>query len=151
MPSGPNEAEDADKVKSPSMMVMACNILEVVRLREDLIRVAHESDLLWQVYELQLEACQKQKEPRVQQGNNAFDTSSISGENTNLVDFNDGTKLEVDLAFKEFDATLKAQLDFRSESCVKALMTDLGVEELRGVVRYQLLQKQLLTVAIMRN
>ena len=77
----------------------------------------------------------------MQQGSNAFDTSSISGENANLVDFNDGTKLDVDLAFKEFDASLKAQLDFRSEHCIKALMTDLGVEELRAIVRYQLLQK----------
>jgi hypothetical protein len=33
------------------MMVMACNILEVVRLREDLIRVAHETEVLWSVYE----------------------------------------------------------------------------------------------------
>jgi hypothetical protein len=52
------------------------------------------------------------------------------------VDFNDGSKLDVDLAFQEFDASLKASLDFRSESCIKALMTDLGVEELRAILRY---------------
>ena len=52
-------------MKSPAMMVMACNILEVVRLREDLIRVAHETDVLWSVYERQLEACGGRKEPRV--------------------------------------------------------------------------------------
>ena len=69
-------------------------------------------------------------------GNNAFDTSSISGENSNLVDANDGTKMEVDLAFMEFDSSLRAQLDFRSESCIKALTTNLGVEELRAVMRY---------------
>ena len=54
----------------------------------------------------------------------------------NLVDFNDGSKLQLDLAMREFDATLGASLDFRSESCIKALMTDLGVEELRAIVRY---------------
>ena len=69
----------------------------------------------------------------------------------NLVDFNDGSKLQLDLATREFDATLGACLDFRSESCVKALMTDLGVEELRAVVHYQLMQKQLLSIAVMRN
>eukprot|EP00356_Strombidium_inclinatum_P009598 CAMPEP_0170507920 /NCGR_PEP_ID=MMETSP0208-20121228/60592_1 /TAXON_ID=197538 /ORGANISM="Strombidium inclinatum, Strain S3" /LENGTH=38 /DNA_ID= /DNA_START= /DNA_END= /DNA_ORIENTATION= len=37
----------------------------------------------------------------------------------NLVDYNDGTKLNLDLpSVMEFDATLKASLDFKSESCV---------------------------------
>jgi len=44
--------------------------------------------------------------------------------------------MEVDLAFMEFDSSLRAQLDFRSESCIKALTTNLGVEELRAVMRY---------------
>lgn len=35
-------------------------------------------------------------------------------------------------------------MNFRSESCIKALMIHLGVEELRAVVHYQLMQKQLL-------
>ena len=54
----------------------------------------------------------------------------------NLVDLNDGSKLNLDIAVLEFDSTLGACLDFRSESCVKALMTDLGLEELRAVVHY---------------
>lgn len=53
-----------------------------------------------------------------------------------MVDLNDGSRLDFDLAFKEFDYTLRANLDFRSESCVKALMTELGVEELRAVLHY---------------
>jgi hypothetical protein len=44
--------------------------------------------------------------------------------------------LDIDLPFSEFDPTLKASLDFQSDSCIKALMTNLGVEELRAVVRY---------------
>lgn len=80
-----------------------------------------------------------------------FATQSITKDNMNLVDYNDGSKLQLDLAMREFDATLGASLDFRSESCIKALMTDLGVEELRAVVHYQLMQKQLLAVAVMRN
>ena len=69
----------------------------------------------------------------------------------NLVDLNDGSRLPLGLAASEFDATLGASLDFRSESCVKALMTDLGVEELRAVLHYELMQKQLLTFAVLRN
>lgn len=54
----------------------------------------------------------------------------------NMIDYNDGSKLNIDLPFREFDHTLKASLDFSSESCIKALMTDLGVEELRAVLHY---------------
>lgn len=66
-----------------------------------------------------------------------FDIQKVLTECVNLIDLNDGSRLEFDLAFKEFDYTLRANLDFRSESCVKALMTDLGVEELRAVLHYQ--------------
>jgi len=69
----------------------------------------------------------------------------------NFVDINDGSKMQIDLAIGEFDPTLKSCLDFRSESCVKALMTDLGLEEMRAVVHYQLMQRMLLAVAVMRN
>jgi len=54
----------------------------------------------------------------------------------NLIDYNDGSKQEFDLPFREFDNSLKANLDFKSDSCIKALMTDLGVEELRAVLHY---------------
>ena len=51
----------------------------------------------------------------------------------------------------EFDNTLAINLDFKSESCIKALMTDLGVEELRGILHYQIMHQQLLTIAVMTN
>jgi hypothetical protein len=54
----------------------------------------------------------------------------------NLIDINDGSRLDFDMAFREFDYTLRANLDFNSESCIKALMTNLGVEELRAVLHY---------------
>lgn len=51
MPSSPRETSEVDgRVQSPSMMVMACNILEVLRLREELVRAVHEADLLARVY-----------------------------------------------------------------------------------------------------
>ena len=69
----------------------------------------------------------------------------------NLVDLNDGSKLTFDLPFREFDGTLRANLDFKSESCIKALFTNLGVEELRAVLHYQIMQQQLLHVAVVMN
>ena len=64
---------------------------------------------------------------------------------------NDGKNKNFKLSFMEFDEELKANLDLRSESCIKALMTDLGVEEMRAILHYQVMQQQLLTVAVMSN
>lgn len=54
----------------------------------------------------------------------------------NFVDLNDGSIHEFDLAFAEFDKTLKANLNFGNENCIKGLATNLGVEELRAVLHY---------------
>ena len=37
-------------VKSPSMMRMCCNMLEVLRLREELIQRMHETFILKEIY-----------------------------------------------------------------------------------------------------
>jgi hypothetical protein len=54
----------------------------------------------------------------------------------NLVDINDGSNLQFDMEvpFMEFDKTLAANLDFKSGSCIKALLLDLGVAELRAIL-----------------
>lgn len=80
-----------------------------------------------------------------------FDISKILTDSMNIVDFNEGSLLDLDLPFKEFDNTLRASLDFGNESCIKALLTNLGVEELRAVLHYQLMQQQLLHVAVLVN
>jgi hypothetical protein len=69
-----------------------------------------------------------------------FDLSKIIGDSMNIIDYNDGSVVEFDLPFREFDNTLRASLDLRSESCIKALMSDLGVEEIRAVLHYQMMQ-----------
>jgi hypothetical protein len=57
-------------------------------------------------------------------------------ESTNLIDLNDGSDLhfDVDMPFMEFDRSLTANLDFKSDSCIKALLLDLGVSELRAIL-----------------
>lgn len=37
-------------INPPSMMIMSCNMLEVLRLREEIIQRVHETDLLSIVY-----------------------------------------------------------------------------------------------------
>ena len=37
-------------VNQPSMMILSCNLIEVLRLREELIKSIHESDVLSIIY-----------------------------------------------------------------------------------------------------
>jgi hypothetical protein len=54
----------------------------------------------------------------------------------NIVDLNEGSNLtfDTDLPFMEFDRTLAANLDFKSGGCVKAILLELGVAELRSIL-----------------
>ena len=56
------------------------------------------------------------------------------------MDLNHGRNKKFDLPFMEFDIALSANLDLKSESCIKTLMTDLGVEEMRAILHYQIMQ-----------
>lgn len=46
-------------VNQPTMLNMACNIFEAIRLREELIRQVHESDTLSIIYKSQLKIVNK--------------------------------------------------------------------------------------------
>ena len=68
-----------------------------------------------------------------------FSTENILKQYINLVDINDGNDRKFDLSFMEFDQSLAANLDFASASCIKAIMTNLGVEEMRAILHYQMM------------
>jgi hypothetical protein len=40
------DAAKPEIVKAPSMMIMSCNLIEIIRLREELVQKMHETDLL---------------------------------------------------------------------------------------------------------
>jgi hypothetical protein len=44
------DEEEAWKIKSPSMLILSCNIVEVLRLRRYLIKTIHECDILEEIY-----------------------------------------------------------------------------------------------------
>ncbi len=71
-----------------------------------------------------------------------FETHLSGGENwRNFVDTGPGieTITNTELSIKEFDPTLTAVMNFADPEAFKALVCPLGVEELRAVVRYELL------------
>ena len=59
--------------------------------------------------------------------------------------------IDTELAIKEFDPTLASALNFSNPEAFKALVCPLGLEELRTVVRYELLNLQMLIVATRHN
>ena len=132
----PDADKQTDVVNSPSMLVLCCNVMEVIRLKEELVQRIHETDLLSIIYKQQLKLVNKDSFKLVLNDPINFETQALLKDNMNMVDVNDGSKVDFDLAFREFDYTLRACLDFKSDSCVKALMTDMGLEELRAVLHY---------------
>jgi hypothetical protein len=71
----------------------------------------------------------------------------------NFVDTGPGqsTCVETELAIKEFDKSLTSVMNFCDPEAFKALVTPMGLEELRVVVRYELLNLHLLTVGVRHN
>jgi hypothetical protein len=55
------------------------------------------------------------------------------------------------LAIREFDNMLKSNINFRNPDSVKMLVCTSGLEELRGVLHYQLMHKQLLIIGVRMN
>ena len=92
-------------VQGPSMLVLGCNTLEVIRLINELIKQVHESEILSHIYKAQLRKT-KQEWKITLDNDLSFEINAICKENLNLVDNNDGSKLPFDLAIKEFDKTL---------------------------------------------
>ena len=69
----------------------------------------------------------------------------------NYIDDGPASLLEFDLAIREFDGVLKSNLNFRNPDAVKMLICTSGLEELRGVLHYQLMHKQLLIIGVRLN
>ncbi len=83
-----------------------------------------------------------------------FETHLNGGENwRNFVDTGPGmeTIVNTELSIKEFDPSLTAVMNFADPEAFKALVCPLGVEELRAVVRYELLNLQMLIVGVRHN
>lgn len=126
--------------------------MEVQRLREEIILRMHDCSVLAKVYLWQCEMTGKQIKIYTPDAI-PFDVSSVLKDYVNLIDQNDGTNLEFDiqLPFMEFDQSLKANLDFKSKSCIKALFTGMGVQEMRAILHCQIMQQQLLETAVQTN
>ena len=71
----------------------------------------------------------------------SFDTTALTKDNINFVDTGAGSVLPFDMPFVEFDPSLKAHLNPKSDQSFKATTTALGTESYRAVLHYQLMQE----------
>lgn len=84
----------------------------------------------------------------------SLDTFITGGENwVNYVDSGPGMEKHAnsDLAINEFDPSLRAVMNFAEPEAFKALVCPMGLEELRGVVYYELTNLYQLITAVRHN
>lgn len=76
-----------------------------------------------------------------------------SGRWKNFVDTGPGFKTiyPTTLSIKEFDPTMLACINFSDPEAFKAMLCPLGLEELRIVYRYELVNMNLIIVAVRSN
>jgi hypothetical protein len=69
----------------------------------------------------------------------------------NYVDDGPAHHLDLELAINEVDKSCVSNLNFRNPDSFKMMTTKCGLEELRLVLHYQMMQKQALIVATRIN
>jgi hypothetical protein len=69
----------------------------------------------------------------------------------NFIDEGPADEIPVRLAINEFDPKLRNSVNFSDPECVKAMMTPFGLEELRCVVEYEMMNLQILIGAVRTN
>jgi hypothetical protein len=69
----------------------------------------------------------------------------------NFIDEGPNDDHEIKLAINEFDRKLRSCINFMDPECFKALILPLGLEELRTVVQYEVMNLQALIVGVRTN
>lgn len=139
------------KVNIPKMVELYCNSVEMLRLRQELIQAMSESMVLQEIYEGQAKLVNRPNFKAFFTDSVKFDNYMNDAQKVNFIDDGPGSFFEYDLAIREFDAVLKSNLNFRNPDAIKILVTTSGLEELRGVLHYQLMHKQLLIIGCRMN
>ena len=142
-------------IEVPSQLEIYCNMMELMRLRHEIILTMSECQVLKNVYKNQAETCKKNDLKIDLPDSVSFEDlePTDEGENDliNYIDEGPAHQLEIGLTIKEFDPKILSNLNFRAPDAFKLCITTAGLEEVRAVLRYQLMQKHLLIVATRVN
>ena len=140
----------------PSMMEICCNGVEVLRLRNLLVRALIQREALLKIYASQMKSMSKDYKPNFKDYGFNFETfqKGAGSKWKDYVDSGPGLRNSVakaGLAIGEFDPSLVSCLNFSDPESYKALICPLGLEELRCVLRYEQMNLQFLIVAVRTN
>jgi hypothetical protein len=80
-----------------------------------------------------------------------FDNGLLADDDINFVDHGPASILDIELAINEVDPSIKSNLNFRSPDAFKMMIMSSGLEEVRVILHYQMMQKQALIVATRVN
>lgn len=137
----------------PTQLKTYCNMMEMHRLRSELMIAASETWMLSEIYLQQCDTVGQKQTKLLQSEGISFDSDLNDQEEklVNYVDHGPAHMENIDLAVREFDPALLSNLNFRNPDAFKICILTSGLEELRAVLQYQLLQKHLLIVATRMN
>lgn len=145
------EDRQALRIKPPNVLMMNCCTLEFLRLRTELILCLSECAILQNVYLDQVKHCgQNGYKPLYSEGL-AFEHGILQPNQLNFIDDGPASMLDIELAINEVDKTCASNLNFRNPDAFKMMTTRSGLEEIRLVLHYQMMQKQALIVATRIN
>ena len=138
----------------PSMLTIYCNMIELHRLRNEIILAATETQLLASIYKQQQELCSC-KNIKIELSDSisfdSLDTLESNVKTINYVDDGPASHEQIGLAIKEFDPLLLSNFNFRNPDSFKFNILTSGLEEVRAILQYQLFQKYLLLSGVRQN
>ena len=144
--------ERTDELTFPPMLVLACNTVEVVRLRQTLLLTLEQTVVLEEAYKHQTKLMGKEGVVYFKEQFNFVNHVPNGGENfVNFIDEGPGDDYEIKLAINEFDRKIRSCINFSDPECFKAMILPMGLEELRAVVQYEVVNLQALIVAVKTN
>lgn len=117
-------------------------MMELHRMRSEIIMAAAESQILGKVYLAQLEQVGTKNAKLLQAEGIPFDQHLPFDVDQNFVNFMDhgcAHNHQIDLAIKEFDPTLLSNFNFRNPDAFKLNVLTSGLEEVRAILQYQML------------
>lgn len=148
------QAGDVDRnIKTPPLLELYCNLTELQRLRNELIMTASENAVLLNTYQQQLDLCKKSHLKACTEESIAFLPLDDDPENPKVNYSNDGpgTSVTIGLTVREFDSSLLSNMNYKHPDSFKMSILTAGLEEVRAVLAYELMQKHLLIVATRMN
>lgn len=136
----------------PSMLTLSCGSVEVTRLRNILLSTLEQAKVLEEVYLRQTKLMGKEGRVYFKGQFSFVNYVANGGENfINFVEDGPASDLEIKLAINEFDKKLRSFVNFSDPECFKNMILPMGLEELRVVVQYEVMNLQAMIVGCRTN